>query len=365
MIRSTKIILIAAAIIVVGGASIFGIVVFANWGVFQYSNTYYYEQVPSPEEKLILNSDIGAINIKYNTTPTDYIVKLDLNVRIEGGFVAGKLFSDFFYPVQWANESSTITTFNLLSKSDTGFILGIIRIITIDVTLRTDIFYDINAFTSTGSIDMAVSQNVILNNTVLTTSTGKILLNADKNTVFQGNIAMITSTGSIDLYANQANITHGLNTGTSTGILTMNFTNCVIGGDITGDASTGILKFYSYNMKYTKDCVWTVGTSTSMVDVQIRQYIEMNANVTGTIGSSTGRIDILYDDSLSTVGAEFNCSISTGGINYHNLGSGGMSGVGVPYGMRISTFDYDSAINKYSFTVSTQTGNIDVLGQSL
>lgn len=361
MIRSVKIILIITAVVIVGGATIFGIVVFANWGVYQYSNTYYYEQVPSPEEKLILNCDIGAINIRYNTTPTDYIVKLDLDIRIEGGFVAGKSFSDFFYPVQWVNNTSPITTFNLLSKPTVFLIFGIIKIISIDVTLRTDIFYDINAFTSTGSIDMAVPQNVILNNTVLTTSTGAILLNAGKNAEFLGNIAMTTSTGSIASYVNQVNLTHGINTQTSTGSLTMNFTNCVIGGDIIGDVSTGSVTLTSYNTIYTKNSVWDVRTATGSINVQMRQYIEMEANITGIIETSTGSIDILYDDSLSTIGARFTCTTGTGSIEYTDLGSGGMSRVnGI-----ISTNDYNSAANKYSLTVSASTGSIEVLGQSL
>jgi len=96
MIRSTKIVLIIAAVIIVSGASIFGIIIAVNWGKFEYSNTFYYQGAPSAIGRLNLNSDIGTINIKYNSTPTDYIVKVDLDITIEGGFVAGKVFSDFF-----------------------------------------------------------------------------------------------------------------------------------------------------------------------------------------------------------------------------------------------------------------------------
>ncbi|MFX0136482.1 MAG: hypothetical protein ACFFDN_22775 [Candidatus Hodarchaeota archaeon] len=360
MIRSTKIILIIAAAIVLGGGAIFGIIVFVNWGTFEYSDTYYYQGTPPPVESLSLNSDIGAINIKYNSTPTNDIVKIDLDIRIDGGFVAGKSFSDFFNPIVWVTDSSPIT-FELDKKPTTGFIFPIIFDITIDITLRTDIVYDIVALTSTGSINMQVPQNIILNNTILATSTGSIVLIADKDTTVQGDLGISASTGSIYLDANQVNLTHGLYTHTSTGSLTMNFTNCVMGNDLTGDVSTGGVTIYSYNMKYTKDCVWIVGTDTGSIDVEIRQYIEMDANITGTIGTSTGSIDILYDDSLSTIGVKFTCATSTGSITYTDLGAGGMGRVsGI-----ISTDDYDSATNKYTFTVSTSTGSIDVLGQSL
>ena len=48
-------------------------------------------------------------------------------------------------------------------------------------------------------------------------------------------------------------------------------------------------------------------------------------------------------------------------ITYTDLGAGGMGRVG---GI-ISTDDYDSTTNKYTFSVSTSTGSIVVFGQSL
>ncbi|UCD00944.1 MAG: hypothetical protein JSV23_08670 [Promethearchaeota archaeon] len=360
MIRSTKIILIIAAAIVLGGASIFGIIVFVNWGTFEYSNTYYYQGVPSPVEILSLNSDIGAININYNSTPTDYIVKVDLDIRIDGGFVAGKAYSDFFEDVVWLNGSIPIT-FELVKKVFTGFIFPIIYDIEIDVTLRTDIIYDITAVSSTGAINMVVPQNIVLNNTNIATSTGLIFLNAGKNTTVQGILGMSTSTGAIEFFANQINLTHGLNTHTSTGSLTLNFTSCITGDNIYIDDSTGSIILNSYNMKYTKDTNWYISTATGSIYANFKQFVEMNANITGTIQSSTGSIDIIYDDSLSSIGAKFTCTVGTGSITYTDLGAGGMSRVnGI-----ISTNDYDSATNKFTFTVSTSTGSIDVVGQSL
>ncbi len=361
MKRKTNIVLMIVAACIVTGGTAFGVVIATTWGEYEYAAYYYYKpSIPSSVEKFNLNSDIGQINIKYNATPTDYYVEVDLDIKVVGGFVEGKAFSDFFHPIEWVNSSSPIS-FELDAKANPVFIFGLSHRIIIDVTLRTDVVYDINAFSSTGSIDMNVPDNIIINNTSLGTSTGSLVLNSTKNTTFQGTLGISTSTGSININAKQANFTHGLTAHTSTGSLILNFSQCIIGDNLIGIVSTGSIAVSSYNMRYVKDCNWNIHTNTGSIDIEILQYIEMNASINGTIGSSTGSIDIVYDDSLSSVGAEFTCSVSTGSIFYNPLGSGGMSKVsGV-----ISSNDYNGAINKYTFGVSTSTGSIKVLGQSL
>lgn len=363
MIRSTKIVLIIAAVIVVSGASIFGIIVAVNWGRFEYSDTYYYQGAPPPIESLSLNSDIGAINIKYNTTPTNYIVKIDLDIRIEGGFVAGKSFSDFFENIIWVNDSSPIT-FGLDKKPTTGFIFPLIYNIIINVTLRTDIIYDTTAFTSTGAVNMDVPDNIIVNNTILGTSTGSIHINAAENTTFQGNLGMTTSTGSVALYAKQTNFTHGLTAFTSTGSLVLNFTDCIIGDNLIGTVSTGSITINSYNMEYIKNSHWDFETSTGSIDINVYQYIEMGANITGSLESSTGSIDLYYIDNLDSVGAKFTGSTSTGAVTYSSIGTGGFNVIGSLTSKTITSINYDIALYTYTLSLSTSTGSVDVAGQS-
>ncbi len=361
MQRSTRLVLIIVAVCIVTGGAAFGVVVAATWGEYRYANSYVYNpSTPSPIEVLDFNSDIGQINIKYNTTPTDHYAHIDLDIRVIGGFVAGKSYSDFFYPVNWDNTSSIIS-FDFQKKFSPAFIFGLSHRITIDVTLRTDVVYDIHAFTSTGAVNMNIPANIILNDTSLGTSTGSVVLNSAKNTTFQGALGMSTSTGSVNLYAKNSTFTQGLTTSTSTGSLVLNFSRCIVSDNLIGDVSTGSITVNSYNMIYTQDCTWNIQTATGSVDIQILQYIEMNATITGTIGTSTGSIDIRYDDSLSNVGAQFTCSTSTGSVSYTPLGSGGMSKVG---GV-ISSSDYAGAENKYTFGVTTSTGSIEVIGRSL
>ncbi|TET61191.1 MAG: hypothetical protein E3J52_01995 [Promethearchaeota archaeon] len=80
----------------------------------------------------------------------------------------------------------------------------------------------------------------------------------------------------------------------------------------------------------------------------------MNANISGSI-------DVVYNGSLASIGAEFTCSVGTGSVTYTDLGAGGMSRLGDI----ISTDDYNSASDKYTFSLTSSTGSIEVRGQSL
>ncbi|MFX0001142.1 MAG: hypothetical protein ACFE9Q_12145 [Candidatus Hodarchaeota archaeon] len=364
MKRSARIVLIVVAACIVTGGTAFGVLIATTWGEYRYSNTYYYTPgAPSPIEELGVLCDVGKININYNSTPTDYYTKIELNIRIIGGFVEGKTFSDFFYPLQWLNGSSPIT-FDLDTKPTTWFIFGISYNITIDVTLRTDIIYDISAISSTGSIKMNTPDNSIVNNAILETSTGSISLNTAENTTFQGSLEMTTSTGSITMFAKKTDFSHGLKTSTSTSHLILNFTSCVIGGNLKGMSSTGSIVINSYNMIYTTNSIWDFDTSTGSIDVNIFQYIEMGANVTGSVMTSTASIDVYYKDNSANIGTKFTCSTSTGSIGYSSIGTGGFTETGVDP-IIITSDDYNIASNKYTLSIATSTGSIGIQGESL
>ena len=176
MRKGLKIGLLLLSIIIVGGGAIFGIIIAATWDEFNDFYTFYYKpETPNPIEAIKVNADIGKINIKYNSTPTDYYAKIDVDISLKGAFMKGKSFSDFFKPIVWINESTTIVEFSLETK-EFFWLFGISRI-KINVTLRTDIIYDINAITTTGSINAFFPNNANLNNLVLKTTTGSIDVN--------------------------------------------------------------------------------------------------------------------------------------------------------------------------------------------
>ncbi len=365
MRRNLKIVLIIISACLVTGATAFGVLIFATWGEIDYENTYFYNpSSPSAIERININSDIGSVLISYNKTPTDYFAQIDLDIHIVGIFVKDSTLSDFFYPIIWENDTSPVTTFTLDAKATTWFIFGVNQQIQINLTLRTDVIYDLNVLTSTGAISMNIPDNIVLNNTILGASTGAIFLNSSKNTTFQGNVGLSTSTGAVNLYAKLTNFTQDVTIFASTGDIGLNFSRCIIGGHLTGTVSTGYIGFRSYNMKYMGAYNWKLQSSTGAIGVTIYQYNEMDANITGSILTSTGSVNIYYKDYLTTVGAKFTCFTSTGSNSYIPLGSGGFSESGVNP-KTIESNDYDDAINRYTFSVAASTGSITVQAESL
>ncbi|GAJ08432.1 unnamed protein product, partial [marine sediment metagenome] len=232
--------------------------------------------------------------------------------------------------------------------------------ITVAVTLRTDVVYDLTVLTAVGSIDILVSDGVILNGISLTSSTGSIKLDMLGNNTFLGEVSLVSSTGRVDSFATKTNFTHGINALTSTGRLTLNFTNCIMGDNLIGITSTGHLYFKSYNMVYAKDIILNLESSTGGIDADLYQYISMGANVTGTWETSTGSIDVLYRDNLVNTNVRFVGSTTTGSIDYVDHATMEITSLGSIY----SSLDYGDAMYRYVFSLDTQTGNIDADGQS-
>jgi hypothetical protein len=278
---------------------------------------------------------------------------------VSGGFVAGKSFSDFFKDITWDNTSGLVTTFNLEKKPSTWFLFPIIQRITINITLRTDINYDIAALSTTGSVNLNIPDNMNLNNTILGTTTGSITLNANANVTFSGNVQAGTTTGSAAVYAQNVNFSQGITTLSTTGSITMNFTNCVMGDDISGTISTGSITLKSYNMVYSQNSVLDLGSTTGGVFARIYQYIDMGANITGSLHTTTGIIGVTYIDNQTSVGASFPGTTVTG--SYTRVNSGGFSAISSnPF----NSLDYGTATSTYTLSLSTSTGGIDVDGTS-
>ena len=199
-----------------------------------------------------------------------------------------------------------------------------------------------------------------INNSLLKASTGSISLIGAKNVTFLGDVKTETSTGSIAVFAKHNEFTQGIRALTSTGSITLNLTNCIIGNDIYGKVSTGSITLKMYNPTYSQDCTLNLDTSTGGIDVEIYQYIDMNANVVGTIETSTGGIDLIYKDDRGTVGASFFGTTSTG--SYTRTSSGGFAPPNTnPY----NSLDYGTALHTYTLVLETSTGSIHVDGTSV
>jgi hypothetical protein len=116
-----------------------------------------------------------------------------------------------------------------------------------------------------------------------------------------------------------------------------------------------------YHPVYSQDCTWTLDTSTGGIDIEIYQYVDMNANVIGGIETSTGGIDLIYKDDRGTVGASFHGTTSTG--SYTRTSSGG--GFAPPNTNPYNSLDYGTALHTYTLTLETSTGSIHIDGTSL
>ncbi|HDZ16656.1 hypothetical protein LCGC14_1361520 [marine sediment metagenome] len=362
--KDLRIIFFVTSTLILSGGVNFGILVATTWGEFKYSNTYFFKpSSPSPVEKVSINGDIGSIIINYNTTPTDHYVKLDLYVKIRGGFIEGKSFTDFFEPIRY-NSAPEVNSFSEvefeLDKFPISSLFLLSQSITIDVTLRTDVIYDIDILSSTGSVSLNIPDNIVINNSILKTATGSISLLADKNVTFNGNVQMSTSSGSIALFAKNTNFTQGLTASTSTGLLTLNFTKCIVGNDIGGVVSTGNITLRSYNMEYSQNSTWTFETSTGSIDAEIYQFVDMGANVSGSLLVSTGSIDVIYKDNQAINGASFLGTWSTG--SYIRTSSGG--GFSATNSNPFFSLDYTTAISIYTLNLTITTGNIEIDGTS-
>jgi len=122
----------------------------------------------------------------------------------------------------------------------------------------------------------------------------------------------------------------------------------------------GSISIKSYNMIYTQNCVWDFETSTGSVNVDIFQSTNMTANVTGSLKTSTGSIDLTYKDTLSTAGASFHGTWDTG--SYSRSSSEG--GFGPTNENPFKSLDYGTALSTYTLSLITSTGSIDVDGTS-
>ena len=361
--RNYKIALILLVALIVGGGLGFVIYGFVASGSIENSFNFTYEpSSPDPIEDLTFNVDIGKILFTYNTSPTTSYAKIDVNIEIAGLYMEGKTYLNFFNPsAEWWDN--TTATFALMAIPDVWFDPSHwfkSYNVTVAVTLRTDVVYDIVALTAVGSIEILVPDGVILNGTSLTSSTGSIKVNTLGNNEFLGKVKLESSTGSVESFSVNTNFTRGFRALTITGSLTLNYTSCLMGDNLIGTTDTGDLDFKSYNMVYTKDIILNLESDTGNIEVDLYQYINMGANVTGTWETDTGSIDVLYRDNLVDTGVKFIGSTGPGSIYYTPDPSMEITGGGNIY----STLVYGTMTYRYEFSLDITTGSINANAQS-
>ncbi|MFX1487987.1 MAG: hypothetical protein ACFFBI_02495 [Promethearchaeota archaeon] len=234
---------------------------FVNLGRIDKTLTYKYSSETPPFKKdLNLITDVGIIDIKYTTQQVDYLVKIDVDIELAGPNLNGKSYLDVF-DINWENSTSPLN-FNLeLIPNMLAEFSNLQNFnVKIDVSLRADIVFDINASTVDGTIGLTNLMSITVSNLYLKVERGNI--NYDS-------------------------------------------TNCTIEGNITGIVNNGDITLKSYNNQFTQNSKFTIKNVKGYVLIDIYQYEEMGANVTGTAITETGIIRINYKDVSSNVGARF------------------------------------------------------------
>jgi hypothetical protein len=215
---------------------------------------------PSTIEKLNLNVDIGDIEIRYIDPPVDYFVRIDVNIEMAGAGLAGKSYSNYFNITRSGNINSPFDfSMRLFSNITQSEVDSLIRGVSITVTLRKGIIFDISATVIDGNVDLKVPFKVNINN---------INFNLKNSNIFLG------------------------------------LTKCFIGGNITVIVDNGKLKLKSYNAEYTQNSRWALSANKSYIE--ITQQNSLGANVTGTISTSLDKpTNLIYNDTTPEVGAKF------------------------------------------------------------
>ena len=235
----------------------------SNYGMIDEFLTYKYApNNSSPIENLNINAEVGDIEIKFVDPPVDNLAMIEVNIEMVGQNVAGKSYLDYFIVV-WEN-TSTSPTFRMELKSDVDQleVLSLIKNVAIFVTLRADIIYDITATVIRGNVDLIVPFGVSCNNIEINIST-------------KGNILF-------------------------------DVTNCFLGGNITGIINEGNIDLKAHNVEYARNSIWTLITELGDITIDIIQYKDLGANITGNATVFTeGSLYLYYKDNKPSVGARF------------------------------------------------------------
>jgi hypothetical protein len=234
---------------------------FGNFNRIDKSLAYTYSSPTPPiKKKLNLNLDVGTINIKYTTLPVDYLIRIDVEIEMAGPNLNGKSYIDFFN-IGWENSTSPVNfTLELVSNMLEDFSTLHEVNININVKLRADSIFDINASTVNGKIEFTNLMGISISNLFLNVDRGNIVYEAK---------------------------------------------NCTIGGNITGIVNYGNITIKSHNNQYLQNSEFTIRNLRGYILIDIYQYKEMGANITGTVITETGTIRLNYKDDSANIGARF------------------------------------------------------------
>jgi hypothetical protein len=269
LISITLMVIIGCSLIIIVPIQIISIRL-SSYDTINKSCTFIYQpSSPSSIENLYLNVDEGNVEIRYIDPSVDYYALIEVDIELIGKNLAGKSYEDYLN-ISWYNSSS-LANFRMEIISDDWFnpSLWLIKDVSIIVTLRKDIVFDIITNLIKGNYKITVPWPVSIGNLLTNVSNGNILYD---------------------------------------------FELCSIQGNITGITNKGDLVLKSHNVEYNQNCNWLLTSTAGDMNIEIYQEEEMGANITGTAMIIDGILNLFYEDNSANIGANFFFPLLSGNL---------------------------------------------------
>jgi len=227
-------------------------------------DSYKYTTRNSSEiQELNINSDVGDIRLNYFDARVKHAVIIEVNFMMVGSDLAGKTPLEYF-SIDWQNSSSPLNfTLELNSESWLDYSNLLVKIVSIIVSIREDLVFDVNIKLKEGDIETVIPWGVSINN---------LLVNVTKGDIFY------------------------------------DFEFCTIQGNITGFVDEGNIDFRTWNAKYTHNSNWNFTIETGDLTLNIshnNDLIDLGANITGKTTLNDGSALFIYEDNSANIGARF------------------------------------------------------------
>ncbi|MFX0027800.1 MAG: hypothetical protein ACFE8B_01200 [Candidatus Hermodarchaeota archaeon] len=263
-----KIAIILTFLIISGFGIILGIPIgilsenLSSYDIFNESLSFeYLPGTPSSVETLNLNVELGNIEIKYVDPPVNYYAKIDVYIEMAGAGLAGKDCFNYFI-ISEGNLTDSPIQFSMRLFPDISDIEvdSLIKEVSIVVNLKKGIIFDISVNVIDGNVDLNIPFNVCTKNLNVSTINGNILFS---------------------------------------------LTKCILDGNITITGNQSDIELRTWNVQYSRDCLWDLSNHEGIIKFNIFQSKESGANVTGFGESVNGIVHIVYTDETNAVGAWF------------------------------------------------------------
>lgn len=320
MKKSILIPILVISAVITAGILTFSFISYGTQGTIDISSNYVYTSSPSEDESVSISADICDISIEYNNTPMEYGMEAYFMAKINGLFVKGRSFEEFFQYPQTQNlsevKSIILSTREGLYKNPLNIFSN--KDLRLTLRLRTDLEYNINVDTAVGDISVDVPVGISLGEVNLKSDVGDVSLNA-LDSSFKGDISLSSTTGNVRV----------------------NLNNSTVAGDLSASTTTGSARLNLVNLSYPTDTNLNIGTTTGSIYLTIDQQVNMGAKVSGTLSVTTGNIEVKYYDNSDELSLNCISSTTTGNADQY------------------TSPEYPTN-DCYDLRLQTTTGNIDI-----